>query len=109
MALAIDAGQNFLGRPVVRRDVLYIGAEDTAARFKSRLERMCAIGSAKFMDRDQLKRFAKLVKIAAGDGPVDVELVVRSLWERAGRPTVLIIDTQGAVRDDARHRARARR
>jgi biotin operon repressor len=94
MALAVDEGANFLDRHTSRHDGLYIGAEDTPARFKSRLERMFARGTLKFMDREALTRFAKMLHRALGDEHVTVERAVTELWQLAGRPTLIVIDTQ---------------
>ena len=94
MGVAIDAGESFLGRQVARRDVLYLGAEDTSARFKSRLERMSVGGTLKFMERDQLGTYAKRLLRALGDGPVTVQKAIETLWELTGRPSVIILDTQ---------------
>jgi hypothetical protein len=95
MATTIDAGGEFLGRKARRCDVLYVGAEDTSARFKSRLERMAAWGTAKFMNRDALQVFAKRVQQSVGEeGRVTVDLVVGKLWEAAGKPGVIFVDTQ---------------
>lgn len=94
MATTIDAGGEFLGRQCRRVDVLYVGAEDTSARFKSRLERMAAWGTAKFMNRDALTVFAKRLQKALGEEKPTVEYVIEKLWQAAGRPGVMFIDTQ---------------
>ena len=94
MGLAIHSGESFLGRNVSRRDCLYIGAEDTNARLKSRLERMFASGSLKFMNREGLEAFGRLLRRSLGEEPVTAQLAVERLWEAAGRPSVVIIDTQ---------------
>lgn len=94
MATTIDAGGDFLGRKCRRADVLYVGAEDTSARFKSRLERMAAWGTAKFMNRDALLLFAKRLQRAVGEGKVTAPLAVEKLWLASGKPSVMFIDTQ---------------
>lgn len=94
MALAVDEGASFLGHPTSRFDALYVGAEDTPARFKSRLERMFARGTLKFMDREALIRFARMMRRAAGSSSITVEKAITELWTAAGKPTVMFIDTQ---------------
>lgn len=94
MADAIDSGVEFLGKKASRREVFYLGAEDTSERFKSRLERIGAGGSTKFMNRDALKVFSERLRRSLGEAPVTVEVALTKLWEASGRPSVVIIDTQ---------------
>lgn len=94
MATTVDAGGEFLGRKCRRGDVLYVGAEDTSARLKARLERMAAWGTTKFMNRDALTAFARRLQRALGEERPTVEYVVGKLWEAAGKPAAMFIDTQ---------------
>jgi hypothetical protein len=94
MATTIDGGGEFLDRKCRRCDVLYVGAEDTSARFKSRLERMAAWGTTKFMNRDALTVFAKRLQQSFGEERPTVEVAIEKLWLAAGKPGVMFIDTQ---------------
>lgn len=94
MATTIDAGGTFLDRKCRRVSVLYIGAEDTSARFKSRLERMAAWGEVKFMNRDALTAFAAHYQRTLGEEKPTAQGVIEKIWEIAGKPGVIFVDTQ---------------
>lgn len=94
MTAAVDDGGVFLGKKATRREVLYVGAEDTSARFKSRLERMGVRGQFKLMNRDALSVFAQRLRLALGEEPATSQRALQSLWEAAGKPGVILIDTQ---------------
>ncbi|MBM4230036.1 MAG: HTH domain-containing protein [Gammaproteobacteria bacterium] len=94
MATAIDAGETFLACATHRRDVLYVGAEDDEARFRSRLERIGARGTVKFVTRTALERFGAALRASLGDTPPTVAIALEQLWQQAGRPSVVILDTQ---------------
>lgn len=94
MATAIDSGAAFLTCTTHRRAVLYVGAEDDEGRFKSRLERLGASGMVKFVSRAALERFSDSLRSALGDEPPTAAIAIERLWSRAGRPSVVILDTQ---------------
>lgn len=94
MGHCADTGQPFLGCEVRRNDVLYVGAEDTAVRFKSRLQKMSAAGQMKLMTREKLVEFAEQARQLLGPEGMTAEAAFELLWHRAGRPKVNILDTQ---------------
>lgn len=94
MATTIDGGGTFLTRQCRRVPVLYIGAEDTSARFKARLERMAAWGTVKFMNRDALTAFGKHYQRQLGEERPTAQGVIEKLWDLAGRPGAIFVDTQ---------------
>lgn len=94
MATAIGAGEDFLGLRVRRRDVLYVGCEDDHARFKSRLEVMGSAGAVLWLSREALKDFAEGLRAQLDGAPIGADQVVEQLWLLAGRPSVIVLDTQ---------------
>lgn len=94
MATTIEQGRTFLGWPSHRRDVLYIGCEDNEARLKARLEKIGAYGSTRFMTRTALEQFSAALRQHIGDLTITAPYVIEALYRRAGRPSVMIIDTQ---------------
>jgi hypothetical protein len=91
---------SFLERPVTQAKVLLIGAEDTAARFRSRLDIMGIYASNELvlMSRAQLKAWGEKFQPMLGDEPAPwtPTLLIETLHRQTGAE-VIALDTQEVV------------